>query len=100
MPSLLPDPEQTRNRLEILNQFFRGMLLLNGGACIALLAFLQAIWTGLLLGSYVACLVGWCFLYSVWRAPLQASTYDMKLQNLFSLGCRTEGVCRLPTFAL
>jgi hypothetical protein len=42
--STLADPEQTRNRLEILNQFFRGMLLLNGGACIALLAFLQAIW--------------------------------------------------------
>jgi hypothetical protein len=42
--SKLDDPEQTRNRLEILNQFFRGMLLLNGGACVALLAFLQAIW--------------------------------------------------------
>jgi hypothetical protein len=42
--STLADPEQTRNRLEILNQFFRGMLLLNGGACVALLAFLQAIW--------------------------------------------------------
>jgi hypothetical protein len=40
----LPDPEQTRNRTEVLNQFFRGMLLLNGGACVALLAFLQAIW--------------------------------------------------------
>jgi hypothetical protein len=42
--SKLDDAEQTRNRTEILNQFFRGMLLLNGGACVALLAFLQAIW--------------------------------------------------------
>jgi hypothetical protein len=42
--SMLADPEQTRHRLEILNQFFRGMLLLNGGACVALLAFVQAIW--------------------------------------------------------
>jgi hypothetical protein len=40
----LSDEEQTRHRLEILNQFFRGMLLLNGGVCVALLAFLQAIW--------------------------------------------------------
>ena len=44
MPRPLADVEQTRNRLEILNQFFRGMLLLNGGGCVALLAFLQAIW--------------------------------------------------------
>ena len=44
MPRQLTDEEQTRHRLEILNQFFRGMLLLNGGGCVALLAFLQAIW--------------------------------------------------------
>jgi hypothetical protein len=44
MSQPLADVEQTRNRLEILNQFFRGMLLLNGGGCVALLAFLQAIW--------------------------------------------------------
>jgi hypothetical protein len=43
-PRKLSDEEQTRHRLEILNQFFRGMLLLNGGACVALLAFVQAIW--------------------------------------------------------
>jgi hypothetical protein len=42
--SQLADAEQTRNRTEILNQFFRGMLLLNGGGCLALLALLQAIW--------------------------------------------------------
>jgi hypothetical protein len=40
----LADEEQTRNRLEILNKFFQGMLLLNGGGCVALLAFMQAIW--------------------------------------------------------
>jgi hypothetical protein len=44
MSHSLADPEQTKNRLEILNRFFRGMLLLNGGGCVALLAFLQAIW--------------------------------------------------------
>jgi hypothetical protein len=43
-PRELSDEEQTRHRLEIVNQFFRGMLLLNGGACVALLAFVQAIW--------------------------------------------------------
>jgi hypothetical protein len=35
------EPEQTRHRLEILNQSFRRMLLRNGGARIALLAFVQ-----------------------------------------------------------
>jgi hypothetical protein len=40
----LSGEEQTRHRLEIRNQFFRGMLLLNGGGCVALLAFVQAIW--------------------------------------------------------
>jgi hypothetical protein len=52
----LADAEQTRNRTEILNQFFRGMLLLNGGACVALLAFLQAIW-GNVSPSFVRTLV-------------------------------------------
>jgi hypothetical protein len=39
----LADPEQTRNRAEILNQFFRGMLALNGGGCRPS-GVLQAIW--------------------------------------------------------
>ena len=39
----LADPERTRHRLEILNQAFRGLLLIHGGGAVALLAYLQAI---------------------------------------------------------
>lgn len=39
----LADPERTRHRLEILNQAFRGLLIIHGGGAVALLAFLQAL---------------------------------------------------------
>ena len=39
----LKDAERTRHRLEILNQAFRGLLLINGGGALALLAYLQAL---------------------------------------------------------
>lgn len=39
----LPDPERTRHRLELLNEAFKGLLLIHGGGAVALLAYLQAI---------------------------------------------------------
>lgn len=57
----LADPEQTRLRAEILNQFFHGMLLLNGGGCIALLAFLQAIWNGVTASFIRVVVIGMTF---------------------------------------
>jgi uncharacterized membrane protein len=39
----LADPERTRHRLEILNQAFKGLLIIHGGGAVALLAFLQAL---------------------------------------------------------
>jgi hypothetical protein len=57
----LSDEEQTRHRLEILNRFFQGMLLLNGGGCVALLAFLQAIWNDASAGSVRGILIGMTF---------------------------------------
>ena len=39
----LGDPERTRHRLELLNQAYRGLLTIHGGAIVALLAFLQAV---------------------------------------------------------
>ncbi len=39
----LPDPVRTEQRAEILNQAFRGLLLIHGGGAVALLAYLQAV---------------------------------------------------------
>lgn len=41
----LQDPERTRHRLELLNQAFRGLLIIHGGGAVALLAYLQALGT-------------------------------------------------------
>ena len=38
----LDDPVRTEHRAEILNQAFRGLLAIQGGGAVALLAFLQA----------------------------------------------------------
>jgi hypothetical protein len=39
----LQDAERTRHRLEIMNQAFRGLLAIQGGGIVALLAYLQAL---------------------------------------------------------
>ena len=39
----LQDAERTRHRLEIMNQAFRGLLAIQGGGVVALLAYLQAL---------------------------------------------------------
>jgi hypothetical protein len=39
----LQDPVRTAQRLEILNQAFKGLLIINGGGAVSLLAYLQAI---------------------------------------------------------
>ena len=39
----LQDPVRTGHRLEILNQTFKGLLIINGGGAVSLLAYLQAI---------------------------------------------------------
>jgi amino acid permease len=41
--SSLADKVRTGHRLEILNQAFRGLLAINGGGAVSLLAYLQAI---------------------------------------------------------
>jgi hypothetical protein len=43
----LDDPEQTRLRAAIVDQTFQGMQLLNGGAVVTVLAFLQTTWAGI-----------------------------------------------------
>jgi hypothetical protein len=66
----LADAEQTRNRTEILNQLFRGMLLLNGGACLALLAFVQAIWDRATASFVRAVVWAWLSFWRDWCSPL------------------------------
>jgi heme/copper-type cytochrome/quinol oxidase subunit 2 len=39
----LTDPVRTEQRSEILNQAFRGLLIIHGGGAVALLAYLQAV---------------------------------------------------------
>jgi hypothetical protein len=39
----LQDAERTRHRLEIMNQAFRGLLAIEGGGVVALLAYLRAL---------------------------------------------------------
>ena len=39
----LQDAERTRHRLEIMNQAFRGLLAIQGGGVVALLAYLRAL---------------------------------------------------------
>jgi hypothetical protein len=42
----LNDPERTKHRVEMLNQVFRGLLLLNGGGSAVLLTFLSTLRQG------------------------------------------------------
>jgi hypothetical protein len=81
----LADPEQTRHRLEILNQFFRGMLLLNGGACVALLAFVQAIWERRPPGFLHVVVYGMAFflLGLVFSVVGQYARYEISLHSQF-----------------
>jgi hypothetical protein len=83
--SKLADPEQTRHRLEILNQFFRGMLLLNGGACVALLAFIQAIWERRPPGFLHVVVYGMAFflLGLVFSVVSQYARYEISLHSQF-----------------
>src|SRR5256885_304448 len=39
----LADPVRTEQRAEILNQAFRGLLIIHGGGAVALLAYLQVV---------------------------------------------------------
>jgi hypothetical protein len=84
-PRNLADEEQTRNRLAILNEFFKGMLLLNGGACLALLAFVQAIWERRPPNFLHVIVYGMAFFLAglVFIAVSQYARYEVSLHSQF-----------------
>jgi hypothetical protein len=94
MSQRLADPDQTRNRLEILNQFFREMLLLNGGGCVALLAFLQAIWKDAGPGFVRGIVVGISFFILGLALTVAGSIYVTKSPKRYNSGEVWADECR------